>query len=78
MTPVQRDAVRMALSGQIEEPVSLETGTQDEEQPPAPAQEGPGGLEVTAEQVSAQLQAHDPILWELMVSRAALRMLLPS
>ncbi len=74
MTPGQRDAIRMALSGQIEEPVTLETDVQEE----GPAQEGPGGLEVTAEQVSAQLQAHDPILWELMVSRAALRMLLPS
>ncbi len=74
MSPEQRDAIRMALSGQTEEPVTLETDVQEE----SPAQEGPGGLEVTAEQVSAQLQAHDPILWELMVSRAALRMLLPS
>lgn len=78
----QIDAIRMAVSGQTEEPVTLETtgtheiGDEDDgliadehhDQPPAQ-------LLVSPDEIVQELAAHDVILLELMASRAALKRL---
>lgn len=64
MTEEQRREIRQVLSGQEEEPVTLVTGQQ------LGADEGPGPLEVSAEEVVKQLELHDPMLLELLALRA--------
>jgi len=67
-----RDLIRMAVSGQKEEPVTLETGREE------PDGHGPpdgGGLTVSPDEVMVELHAYDPQLTELLVLRAAVKRL---
>jgi len=67
-----RDQIRMAVSGQKEEPVTLETGREE------PDGHGPpdgGGLTVSPDEVMVELHAYDPQLTELLVLRAAVKRL---
>jgi len=71
MNDEQRRAIRMAMSGQADEPVALQTGHQVEEAP-EPHDHGPepSGTSVSPQEVLEQLQKHDPLLLELMALRA--------
>ena len=71
-----RDKIRMAISGQKEEPVTLETGSGELEDhgPPAGGQDG-GGLTVSPDEVMVELHAYDPQLTELLALRAVAKRL---
>ena len=67
-----RDLIRMAVSGQKEEPVTLQTGAGELEDHGPP--DG-GGLTVSPDEVMVELHAYDPQLTELLVLRAAVKRL---
>jgi hypothetical protein len=82
VTEEQRSAVRIALSGQDAEPVTLTTDeggagvtdTVDAVAQPAPHDHGDGFV-LPPEAIVAELQATDPMLFELVCSRALIRVL---
>lgn len=73
MTDEQRRAIRLIMSGQEEQPVTLQTDAEIEAgHEPG---DGPRRVTVSAEDVVAELVGHDPVLAELLASRVALRLL---
>ena len=74
----QAKAIRRAVSGQDEEPVTLETDVSEYEAGdtgPSEPDSAPDRLLVSPDEIVQELASHDAILFELLASRAALKRL---